>query len=117
MQPQAWRAQLRYSLRLDEDGTYLNPELTFTGWEPSELYFGIHYYELMILEHQKLLAESALREKEKLRRLQAENAYGHSGELVYIENGNSLTQIEQLRMRAGHGQHVAVLVYLHHRFG
>ena len=29
-----WRAQLRYSVRLDEDGTYLNPEVTFTGWEP-----------------------------------------------------------------------------------
>ncbi len=39
-----WRAQLRYSIRLDEDGTYLNPELTFTGWEPSELYFGVHLY-------------------------------------------------------------------------
>lgn len=44
----------------------------FLSW--SVLYYGIHYYELLILEHRKLLQEVAAREKEKLRRLRAESA-------------------------------------------
>jgi LytS/YehU family sensor histidine kinase len=51
---------------------YFGSLFVFLSW--TVLYFGIHYYELLILEHQKLLAESSLREKEKLRRLQAESA-------------------------------------------
>jgi len=39
-----WKAQVRYSFRLDESGSYINPELTFTGWEPSELYLGAHFF-------------------------------------------------------------------------
>jgi sensor histidine kinase YesM len=42
----------------------------FLSW--TVLYYGIHYYELLILEHQKLLEQSALKEKEKARRLRAE---------------------------------------------
>ena len=37
------------------------------------LYYGIRYYELLTLEHQKLLEESALKNEEKLMRLQAES--------------------------------------------
>ncbi len=44
----------------------------FLSW--SVLYYGVHYYELLALEHQKLLEEVAAREKEKLQRLQAESA-------------------------------------------
>ena len=40
-----WRVRLRYSFRLDEHGSYLNPELVFTGWEPSELYLGAHLFD------------------------------------------------------------------------
>lgn len=40
-----WRAQLRYSFRLDETGSYINPELSFMGWEPSELYLGAHFFD------------------------------------------------------------------------
>jgi hypothetical protein len=38
------RAQLRYGVRLDERGSYLNPELSYTGREPSEFYLGAHIY-------------------------------------------------------------------------
>lgn len=40
-----WRARVRYSWRLDEDGSYFNPELSYTGWEPSEIYIGVHLYD------------------------------------------------------------------------
>jgi hypothetical protein len=40
-----WKAQLRYSFRLDETGSYINPELTFTGWEPSEIYLAAHFFD------------------------------------------------------------------------
>jgi hypothetical protein len=40
-----WRARLRYSIRLDETASYLNPEIVFVGWEPSEVYFGIHVFD------------------------------------------------------------------------
>ena len=42
----------------------------FLSW--TVLYYGIRYYELLTLEHQKLLEESALKNEEKLMRLQAE---------------------------------------------
>lgn len=37
------------------------------------LYYGIRYYELLTLEHQKLLEESARKQEEQLRRAQAES--------------------------------------------
>ena len=43
----------------------------FLSW--TVLYYGIRYYELLTLEHQKLLEESALKNEEKLMRLQAES--------------------------------------------
>ncbi len=50
---------------------YFGSLFVFLSW--TVLYYGIHYYELLILEHQKLLEASALREKEKLRRVKAES--------------------------------------------
>lgn len=44
----------------------------FLSW--TVLYYGIKYYELQILQHQKLLEESALREREKSRRILAESS-------------------------------------------
>jgi two-component sensor histidine kinase len=44
----------------------------FLSW--SVLYYGIKYYELLILEHQKLLEESGLKQEEQYRRLQAESS-------------------------------------------
>lgn len=40
-----WRYRLRYSVRLDESATYLNPELVFIALEPSEIYLGLHFFE------------------------------------------------------------------------
>ena len=42
----------------------------FLSW--TALYYGINYYELLTLEHQKLLRESALKSEEKMRRFRAE---------------------------------------------
>lgn len=44
----------------------------FLSW--TVLYYGIRYYELLILEHQKLLEESARKREEQLRRLRAESS-------------------------------------------
>ena len=44
----------------------------FLSW--TVLYYGIHFYELLIVEHQKLAEQSALKEAEKSKRLQAESA-------------------------------------------
>ncbi|MEH6593727.1 MAG: histidine kinase [Halioglobus sp.] len=44
----------------------------FMGW--TVLYYGITYFELLTLEHQKLLEESALKKTEQLARLQAESS-------------------------------------------
>jgi two-component system LytT family sensor kinase len=44
----------------------------FLSW--SVLYYGIKYYELLLLEHQKLVEESALKEREHFRRLRAESS-------------------------------------------
>ncbi len=51
---------------------YFGSLFVFLSW--TVLYYGVHYYEMAILEHQKLLEESALREKEESRRLSAESA-------------------------------------------
>ncbi|MEO0438406.1 MAG: AMIN domain-containing protein [Pseudomonadota bacterium] len=40
-----WRVNVRYSFRLDEEGSYLNPEISFIGFEPSELYLGFHLFD------------------------------------------------------------------------
>jgi hypothetical protein len=37
-------ARLRYSFRLDERASYLNPELAYTGFEPSVIYVGAHLF-------------------------------------------------------------------------
>lgn len=51
---------------------YFGSLSVFLSW--TVLYYGIHYYELLTVEHQKLLQESAQREQERYRRLQAESS-------------------------------------------
>ncbi|MEH6592436.1 MAG: histidine kinase [Halioglobus sp.] len=51
---------------------YFGSLFVFLSW--TVLYYGIKYYELLTLEHQKLLEESALKKEEQLRRLQAESS-------------------------------------------
>jgi len=50
---------------------YFGSLFVFLSW--TVLYHGIHYYELLVIEHQKVLDASALSESEKLRRLRAES--------------------------------------------
>ncbi len=50
---------------------YFGSLFVFLSW--TGLYYGIHYYQLLIVEHQKVLEASALRDKEKLRRVEAES--------------------------------------------
>jgi hypothetical protein len=40
-----WRARLRFFQGLDERDTYLNPGLSFVGWEPHEFTLGYHYFD------------------------------------------------------------------------
>ena len=40
-----WRASLDFFIGLDEDDTYLNPEIAFLGWEPHEVYLAVHYFD------------------------------------------------------------------------
>lgn len=40
-----WRAKLRFSIGLDKRDVYLNPELAYLGWEPHEVYLGMHYFD------------------------------------------------------------------------
>ena len=40
-----WTARIRYSFRLDEQAYYINPEIIFVGWEPSEIYLGVHVFD------------------------------------------------------------------------
>lgn len=49
---------------------YFGSLFVFLSW--TVLYYGISYYELLSLEHQKLLETSAAKNQEKLKRLQAE---------------------------------------------
>jgi sensor histidine kinase YesM len=51
---------------------YFGSLFVFLSW--SVLYYGLKYYELLTLEHQKLLEESALKQEEQYRRLQAESS-------------------------------------------
>jgi sensor histidine kinase YesM len=50
---------------------YFGSLFVFLSW--TVLYYGIHYYELLVLEHQKVLEASASSEAEKLRRVRAES--------------------------------------------
>ncbi len=40
-----WRAEARFYIGLDERDVYLNPTLTYTGWESQEVYLGGHYFD------------------------------------------------------------------------
>lgn len=40
-----WRASLDFNLGLNDKDVYLNPELTFLGWEPHEVYVALHYFD------------------------------------------------------------------------
>ena len=51
---------------------YFGSLFVFLSW--TVLYYGIKYYELHALEHQKLIEEHTLREGEHLKRVQAESA-------------------------------------------
>ena len=51
---------------------YFGSLFVFLSW--TLLYYAIKYYELLTLEHQKLLEESALKREEKYRRLAAESS-------------------------------------------
>ena len=42
---QRWRAKLRWFLGLDESDVYLNPGISFIGWEPHEIYLQGHYFD------------------------------------------------------------------------
>jgi hypothetical protein len=39
-----WRARLRFFAGLEERDLYLNPQVTFVGWEPQEFYLAYHYF-------------------------------------------------------------------------
>jgi len=51
---------------------YFGSLFVFLSW--TVLYYGIKYYELLSLEHQKLMEESALKERERFRRMEAESS-------------------------------------------
>ncbi len=51
---------------------YFGSLFVFLSW--TVLYYGIRYYELLTLEHQKLLEETALKRDEHLKRVQAESS-------------------------------------------
>ena len=40
-----WRLDVDFIVGVGHDETYLNPELTFLGWEPHEVYLGVHYFD------------------------------------------------------------------------
>lgn len=42
---EAWRANIRFSVGLDKEDIYFNPEIAFVDWEPHELYIEAHYYD------------------------------------------------------------------------
>lgn len=39
-----WQAKTRFFIGLDQKDIYINPEISFIGWEPHELYAGLHYF-------------------------------------------------------------------------
>ncbi len=51
---------------------YFGSLFVFLSW--TVLYYGIAYYELHTLEHQKLIEESVLKDVERIRRIEAESA-------------------------------------------
>ena len=51
---------------------YFGSLFVFLSW--TVLYYGIKYYELHTLEHERLMEESALKQKEQFRRKEAESA-------------------------------------------
>jgi hypothetical protein len=40
-----WRLTFDFNFGLDADDVYLNPKLSFLGWEPHEVYAAIHYFD------------------------------------------------------------------------
>lgn len=40
-----WRTDIDFYYGLDDKDVYINPEITFLGWEPHELYLAAHYFE------------------------------------------------------------------------
>ena len=40
-----WRANLRYWIGIEQDETYLNPELVWVAMEPHEFYLGMHVFD------------------------------------------------------------------------
>jgi hypothetical protein len=40
-----WRMDTRFFIGLDEKDIYINPEITFIGWEPHEIYAAWHYFD------------------------------------------------------------------------
>ena len=39
-----WQSNTRFFIDLDENGVYFNPEISFIGWEPQEIYAAWHYF-------------------------------------------------------------------------
>jgi hypothetical protein len=39
-----WRLDIDFNVGLDATDVYLNPQITFLGWEPHEIYAGVHYF-------------------------------------------------------------------------
>lgn len=40
-----WRLNTRVFVDLEESGSYINPELSFLGWQPHEAYIAVHYFD------------------------------------------------------------------------
>ncbi len=40
-----WRARMRFFFGLDEQDIYVNPEISFIGWEPHEIYMEMHHFD------------------------------------------------------------------------
>jgi hypothetical protein len=39
-----WRLNTRFFVDLKDNGTYINPALSFLGWQPHEVYVALHYF-------------------------------------------------------------------------
>lgn len=40
-----WKAGMRFAAGLNVEDVYLSPQLSYTGWEPHELYVAAHYFD------------------------------------------------------------------------
>lgn len=40
-----WRASMRFFSGLDKHDVYLNPKISFVGWEPHKLYLELHWFD------------------------------------------------------------------------